>query len=373
MQGPTHLLAGVLIQKALRGVKPLLPQYFITAFLALISHGILDKLTRFTYHPPNALAGDWFWVAYHLLIALLFVFILVKYWRKYKLALIFSILPDFDWVVLHSSNFFSFQVPFWKDPVLHKSLFSILDFLPPFSSFNYLPDWSLEREAAMFEFTLLAILVTFIYMVKDSKVVTTDSAVSSETLVSTNWIDKLLIYQTCMDHEQSIRTSYQSLLTTLQVALFGLFFTLYQLNLTKLLWLLFVLGMFLCFPFGIACEFRARNVDVCRVRIVELIKGTDVESFFAEIKYRWIPFTQYGRLRKAGFWGEYLIGHWFERILISGMLIIWLILLWLFPSPLIIRACGILAVHSWIVYAFNIIELKGEIIPYITGRPRKHR
>jgi len=167
-----------------------------------------------------------------------------------------------------------------------------------------------------------------------------------------------------MDHEQSIRTTYQGLLTTLEVALFGLFFTLYQLKLIDYLWLLFVLGMFLCFPFGIACEFRARNVDICRIRIVELVKGKDVEDLFKEIKYRWIP------LGKAGFWGEYLVGHWFERILISGMLIIWLILLWLLPSPLIIRACSILAIYFWIVYAFRVMELKGEIIPYIHRRPK---
>jgi len=361
MQGPTHLVTGVLIQKILRKVRPLPLQYLVVAVLAIISHGILDKLTRFTYHPPTALTGDWFWVSYHLLIAFLTIVIFIKYWRRYKFGLVFSVLPDLDWVVLYSSNFFSFQISFWKDPVLHKFFFSFLDFLPPFSFLNSLPDWSLEKEAVILEFTVLAILFTFIHAVVEEKA-KEPVLVPPETVITSDWISKLSIYLTCMDQEQSIRTSYQSLLTTLEVAIFGLFFTLYQLGYTDYLCLLFVLGMFLCFPFGIACEFRARNVDICRIRIVELVKATDVQEFFKELKYRWIP------LGKAGFWGEFLVGHWFERVLVSGILLMWLILLWRFPSPLIIRMGGIPTLYLWIVYAFRAIEFKGEIIPYIHRR-----
>jgi len=169
VQGPTHLVTGVLIQKALSKVRPLPFQYFLIAFLAIMSHGILDRLTRFTYHPQHALTGDWFWVSYHLIIAFLFIFIFVKCWGTYKLGLIFSVLPDFDWVMLHSSNFFLFQIPLWREPVLHKFFFSFFDFLPPFSFLNSLPDWSLERGAAIFEFTLLAILITFIYATREER------------------------------------------------------------------------------------------------------------------------------------------------------------------------------------------------------------
>jgi hypothetical protein len=203
-----------------------------------------------------------------------------------------------------------------------------------------------------------------------------------KTVTTRNWITILPIYQTCMDHEQMIRTSYQSLLTTLEVGILVLFFTLYQLNLTYHLWLLSVAGVSLCLFFGIASEYRARNVDIWRVRIVKLVSGTDVEDAFKEGKYRWIPSrvklvrgvedtTKVSRqipIGKVGFWGEYLLGHWFERILVSGVLVMWLITLWLFPSPFTIRLCGVLATGFWIIYAFGIIELKGEIIPYIHRR-----
>ena len=182
-----------------------------------------------------------------------------------------------------------------------------------------------------------------------------------EHLRFSEWVDKLQIYQTAMDHEQNVRTAYQSLLTTLEVALFTTVFILKQAGFTHI-WVIFVIGIFLCFPFGIACEYRARNVDIWRLYIVELVKDTDVWAAFKDSKYRWIP--QIPTI-KAGFRAEYLFGHWFERILISGMLIAWLILLWYFPSPFPIRLCGVLAILVWIIYAFRIVELRGEIIPYL--------
>ncbi|MBS7617876.1 hypothetical protein KEJ25_04620 [Candidatus Bathyarchaeota archaeon] len=51
---------GVFIQKILRKVEPVSLRYFLVAFLASISHGILDRLARFTYHPPTPLFEDLF-------------------------------------------------------------------------------------------------------------------------------------------------------------------------------------------------------------------------------------------------------------------------------------------------------------------------
>jgi hypothetical protein len=182
MQGPTHLVTGVLIQKALRKVRFLPLQYFLVAFLAIISHGILDRLTRFTYHSPNPLIGDWFWISYHVTIVFLTTYIFIRYWRKYKVGLIFSVLPDFDWVVIHSSNFFSFQIPFWKEAILHKFFFSFLDSLPPFIFLNNLPDWGLKRKGVILEFAILAILITLIILAeKNGKKGTEHIQVSNKT------------------------------------------------------------------------------------------------------------------------------------------------------------------------------------------------
>jgi len=171
---------------------------------------------------------------------------------------------------------------------------------------------------------------------------------------ASNWMDKLGTYLSCMSYEQGIRTSYQGLLTSLEVVILGLVFTLYQLKLTLYLWLLPVGGIFLCIVFGVACEFRARNVDFWRNEIVKLVRGTDLHETFSSGKYNWIP------MGRVGLWSEYLFGHWFERILVSAMLIVWLFLLWFLSSPIVILVLGVLATIFWITHAFKIIELKGK-------------
>jgi len=171
MQGPTHFAAGILVQKAMRKVRPDPLRYSLVAFLAFLSHGLLDKLARCTYHPGKPLVQDWFWNSYHILIAVLTLLILVTYWRRYKLGLIFSVLPDLDWAVIHCCNFFSIQIPFWKEPILHKFVFNLLYLLfPPLKFLDSLPNWGLVRKAAIIECGLFAVLFVFIYLMgEDTK------------------------------------------------------------------------------------------------------------------------------------------------------------------------------------------------------------
>jgi hypothetical protein len=158
MQGPTHLVTGVLIQKVLRNTRPLPLRYFLVAFLAITSHGILDELAMFTYHPPVPLR-DYFWISYHLIIAFLTIFVLFKYWKDFKLGLIFSVFPDFDWVIIHTSNILSFHIPFWEKAILHKFFFGFFDLQSLFSFLHALPDWSLEKKGIIFELALFAMLI----------------------------------------------------------------------------------------------------------------------------------------------------------------------------------------------------------------------
>jgi len=130
-------------------------------------------------------------------------------------------------------------------------------------------------------------------------------------------ISKLAIYQTCMGYEQSICVSYQSLLAALETILFGFVFVLVELQRTGFIWVLALAGILLCLGIGAACEFRARNVDFWRRRIVELAKGTDLLEDFISSKYGWVPFG------KLGCFGEKLIGHWFERLIVPAIILIW--------------------------------------------------
>jgi len=146
---------------------------------------------------------------------------------------------------------------------------------------------------------------------------------SKETIVIDSTIDKLTLYQVCMAYEQSIRTSYQALLTTLVVAIFGLVFVLVELQQIDSLWTLATGAILLCLIFTPACEFRANNVDFWRRRIIEIAEGTDLEDVFKGAKYGWIP------LGKVGRFGEKLLGHWFERVLVPLMCLALVIWVWI--------------------------------------------
>lgn len=165
MQGPTHLVTGILIQKTLRKIQPLPFQYFLVAFFCIVSHGILDKSASITYHPPKPLTRDWFWICSHLFIALLTVYICLTYWGKYKFALVFSVLPDFDWILLQGSKLFPFQISFLRKPILHRFFFSFFDSVLPFKLLNTLPDWNLQKKGVILEFCFFCILVILIYFI----------------------------------------------------------------------------------------------------------------------------------------------------------------------------------------------------------------
>ncbi|MEM2913435.1 MAG: hypothetical protein QXR06_03725 [Candidatus Bathyarchaeia archaeon] len=55
-------------------------------------------------------------------------------------------------------------------------------------------------------------------------------------------------------------------------------------------------------------------------------------------------------------------GHWYERILVPMMMIVWLYLLWFLESPFYL--IGIIATWLWMLYVFNILMLKEEYYDY---------
>lgn len=147
---------------------------------------------------------------------------------------------------------------------------------------------------------------------------------TKENKIQKKVIEKLPILQACLDHEESIRTSYQTVLAEIQVGLFGFVFILIQLGLTDFLWLVVMAGIVLCLVFVVACDFRAKNVDFWRGRIIEIVSGTEFENDFREAKYGWVPLGRFGRL------GEKHFGHWFERVLVPAMIFLWIMTIILF-------------------------------------------
>lgn len=159
MQAPTHILAGVIIKKLFDWSEYKAVAYTIIAMLAFLSHGLLDNLAKITYHRPDADFSDPIWLIYHIAVLLVTIVFLYMYWADYKLGIIFAILPDFDWIMIHGQNLLHINIPFYNTPHLHNFLHLIYDSIPVW---QYLPDNRYSPWAAVWEVLLIAFLIFII-------------------------------------------------------------------------------------------------------------------------------------------------------------------------------------------------------------------
>lgn len=121
MQAPTHILAGVLIQKAFVWKQHRRLALGLTAVCAFLSHGLLDKLARLTYHRANPDFHSPIWVGYHAALILVTLLFLYWWWKPFKWGIIFASLPDLDRVFIHAQEIFHFSIPFYRQPHLHNA------------------------------------------------------------------------------------------------------------------------------------------------------------------------------------------------------------------------------------------------------------
>ena len=159
MQTPTHILAGVIIQKSLDSPRHRVASRVLIAVTAFLSHGILDKLANLTYHLANPDFRSPTWVGYHLTLIVVTVVFLYIWWRPFKWGIIFGSLPDVDWVFIHGQEIFHVQIPFYRHPHFHRLLGWLLDNTPPFSWLNKLPNLRHQPAALLNELVFMGLLV----------------------------------------------------------------------------------------------------------------------------------------------------------------------------------------------------------------------
>jgi len=165
MQTPTHIVTGVIIQKAFEGRNRAL-SLTVIAVVAFLSHGFLDKLAQITYHPADPDFHSVFWVSYHLTLLATTIVFLCIWWRRYKWGIIFANLPDVDWVFIHGQDIFRFKIPFYRHPHMHDLLGYIYEHIPPFSWVTYyldgLPNERHNPWACLWEVLIIAVLILVI-------------------------------------------------------------------------------------------------------------------------------------------------------------------------------------------------------------------
>jgi hypothetical protein len=103
----------------------------------------------------------------------------------------------------------------------------------------------------------------------------------------------------------------------------------------------------LAFIFGISSEFRARNSDVWRSKVVELVKNDELlrDAFIRSHYWTSPKFLTKFFNKNLGKWG-----HWFEEIVIPIMMMAWCYILFKFTSPLLSKILGILEFGVYLLY-----------------------
>lgn len=164
MQLPTHFVAGVFIDRLVARTllpKPLKP--IVVAVSCYLSHGILDKLARSTYHPPDPIDNT-FWKTYHHQVLPTITYsVLGVFAPRHFFAMFCAALPDLDWVVRGLKQRFGWQPPFWNRPILNESLHSFWDRVPVVNRLNRLPDLRFQQRGVLVELGLVALLLGLIH------------------------------------------------------------------------------------------------------------------------------------------------------------------------------------------------------------------
>lgn len=173
MQEPTHILAGVIIQKCFTRMKYRKVALALTAVTAFLSHGFLDKLAQMTFHPAKPDFHSFVWVAYHTMVAIVTVLFLVIWWRRWKWGIFFAMLPDVDWIFIHGQEILHVRIPFYTQPHLHHLLGFIYEKIPPFSwvtpYLDRLPNYRHNPLAALWEVLLVFVMLAMLRLLKPAR------------------------------------------------------------------------------------------------------------------------------------------------------------------------------------------------------------
>jgi hypothetical protein len=162
MQAPTHILAGTIITEAFKRMKNRKPAFVLVAICAFLSHGLLDKFAKMTYHRPDADFNDPVWVGYHIGVLLTTILFIRLLWKDYKWGIIFAMLPDLDWVFIHGQKIVGINIAWYKTAHIHSVVHFVFDNLWPFYHLHKLPDYRYEPLTALGEILLLILLFMFL-------------------------------------------------------------------------------------------------------------------------------------------------------------------------------------------------------------------
>lgn len=162
MQAPTHILTGVLIEQTASPITSPAIRYAAIAAAGAISHVLLDRAARLTYHPPDPLPRDWFWVGYHALTLGAAAHLVRTRWPRHKAGILAATLPDFDWALTWAAKLLPRRHRPERPDRLHRCVLRLVETVPGVRSLTRLPNWTQRRGGSMLEVALCGGLLALI-------------------------------------------------------------------------------------------------------------------------------------------------------------------------------------------------------------------
>lgn len=169
MTAPAHILAGLIISKSFDKVGVRWIGIVFISLSAILLHGVFDKLAALTFQPAVADFTGAFWLAYHFVVLLVTITFLYLYWNEAKWGILFSLIPDLDWIMLQTQELLHLSFGFYNRPYIHDALSWFLDTVPPFYFLNLLPDLSSYYLATVVEVLFVLALLFIIKLMNTSR------------------------------------------------------------------------------------------------------------------------------------------------------------------------------------------------------------
>ncbi len=166
MEDITHFLTGVLIQILFFMYFKFPFNILLTMVFAFLSHFLIDALAKITYHTPEALKGDKFWIIWHIIIYSGSLIILIIFFIPYWLGMLFAKIVDiWDWIILRPiQNKKKKKNP--ESKWMEKYFFHpIIDKIRKRTLF-WLPNWNFKRKGIIPEIIIiLFLLATIMFLI----------------------------------------------------------------------------------------------------------------------------------------------------------------------------------------------------------------
>jgi hypothetical protein len=164
MESITHNLSAILIHI-------LCFQYFayplniiFTIVIAFLSHFLSDALSKITYHTPEAMKNDKFWVIWHLIIYSASLIVAIIFFIPFWLALLSVNIPDvIDWFILRPINNRKKRISSEDSEKKNYQLHRIADWIRSKLLF-WLPDLTYKKVGIITELVTISILSVLIWL-----------------------------------------------------------------------------------------------------------------------------------------------------------------------------------------------------------------